>query len=102
MNIYISNLNSDIQSKNLLDLFSAYGKVGSAEIVLDVFTGESRGFGYVEMEDDVSAQKAIDELNNSELQSLVIAVQQVEPKAVHKGSYKVGNGAENSYIFRKS
>jgi RNA recognition motif-containing protein len=90
MNIYISNLNSRIQNKNLEELFSAFGNVSSAEIVLDVFTGESRGFGYVAMEDEASAQKAINTLNNSELESLIIAVREAEPKAVHKGSYKVG------------
>lgn len=102
MNIYIANLNSDIQGKNLVDIFSAYGNVNSAEVVLDVFTGESRGFGYIEMEDDASAQRAINELNNTELQSLVIAVQQAEPKVVYKGSYKVGNGAADSYKFGKN
>ncbi|HEY0041833.1 MAG TPA: RNA-binding protein [Flavisolibacter sp.] len=75
MNIYISNLNSSIQSKNLVELFSAYGNVDSAEIVMDLFSGESRGFGYVEMADDASAQKAINTLHNSELESLIIAVQ---------------------------
>jgi len=102
MNIYISNLNSDVQSKNLVDLFSAYGNVSSAEIAKDVFTGESRGFGYVEMADDTAAQTAIDALNNSEWETLVIAVQQAEPKVVHKGSYKVGNGAKTGYSFKRS
>ncbi len=102
MNIYISNLNSGIQSKNLTDLFSTFGNVSSAEIALDVFTGASRGFGYVEMEDDACAQTAIDALNNSEWESLTIAVQQAEPKVVYKGSYKVGGGASEKNRLRKN
>jgi RNA recognition motif-containing protein len=102
MNIYISNLNSSIQNKNLTDLFSSYGNVSSAEIALDVFTGVSRGFGYVVMEDDACAQTAINSLNNSEWESLTITVQQAEPKAVRKGSYKVGSGASKENRFRKN
>ncbi len=87
--------------EDLKDLFARYGEVKSAEIMYDLFTGESRGFGYVEMEDEAAAQKAIDELNNSKLKSLTISVQQTKPKEQHKGSYKVGNGAVKVYKFRK-
>jgi RNA recognition motif-containing protein len=102
MNIYISNLSSGIKDNDLANLFSPYGEVKSAAVVNDLFTGESRGFGYVEIEDEMSAQKAIDELNNSEVESLVISVTQAKPKEEHKGSYKVGNGAVNVYKFRKN
>ena len=102
MNIYISNLDSSVNDENLKSLFSGYGEVKSAEIMHDLFTGEPRGFGFVEMEDDESALKAIHALNNSELQSLTISVKQAPPKQRHKGSYKVGNGAINVYRFKKN
>ena len=76
MNIYISNLRSAIGNDELAQLFSLYGKVKSAEIVKDVFTGQSRGFGYVEMEDDAAAKKAIEALNKTEVQELVISVEE--------------------------
>jgi len=60
--------------------------------VLDGCAGESRGFGYVEIEDDSSAQNALNALNNFELDSLAIVVQQAKPNVAYKGSYKVGCG----------
>jgi RNA recognition motif-containing protein len=102
MNIYISNLSSAISSEELKNLFAAHGSVRSAEVVMDVFTGKSRGFGFVEMENETEAQTAIAGLNNSALQELTITVQEAKPKEVHKGSYKVGNGAVNVYRFRKN
>jgi len=51
MNIYVENLDSVIDNDKLREIFSSYGEVKSAEVVKDVFTNVSRGFGYVEMED---------------------------------------------------
>ena len=75
MNIYISNLNSDIRNEDLKQLFSAYGEVKSAHIMNDVVTQESRGFGFVEMEDRAAAV-AIQKLDQTEWQTLVISVQE--------------------------
>jgi len=102
MNIHISNLNSAVTNEELNDLFSGHGEVKSAEISMDVFTNKPRGFGFVEMEDDTSAQKAIDALNDSEFKSQVISVQAAVPKPLMKGSYKVGSGAVDVYRFRKN
>jgi RNA recognition motif-containing protein len=102
MNIYISNLSSAIKDSDLEQLFAGYGEVTSARVMNDVFTGESRGFGYVEMADDEAAQKAIEKLNNTELQNLTISVKEEEPKTVHKGSYKVGNPSVNGFKFRRN
>lgn len=76
MNIYIANLNSTIDEQELEQLFTAYGRVTSAQIMKDLPSGESRGFGYVEMEDDAAAQKAIDQLNEMEWQTLTISVKE--------------------------
>lgn len=102
MNIYISNLDSQLKDEDLKNLFSSYGEVGSAEIAKDVFTDQSRGFGYVEMPNEEEAQKAITGINKSEVKGLTVSVQQAEPKVVHKGSYKVGSGAVNVYRFKKN
>jgi len=101
MNIYITNLNSAIDNQQLNDLFSPYGNVQSAEVVKDVFNGSSRGFGYVNMEDE-AAVKAIEALNGKTVEGLVVSVQEAPEKKEQKGSYKVGSGAINAYRFKKS
>ena len=102
MHIYISNLSSVVNENELRDLFSGYGEVRSAEIVLDVFTGESRGFAYIEIDDDVAAQKAIAGLHHSSLHELTISVEEAPSKKVQQGSYKIGNGLVDVYRFRKN
>lgn len=76
MNIYISNLSSVIQNEDLRHMFSAYGHVKSAEIIKDIISGESRGFGYIEMEDDAAAQKAIEALDQMEVDTLLVTVRE--------------------------
>jgi RNA recognition motif-containing protein len=102
MNIHIANISNNVKNEELRKIFSAYGEVSSAEVAMDVFTGKPRGFGHVEMENDEEAQKAIEGLNNSQLDGLTITVETTKPKEVRKGSYKVGNGAVNVYRFRKN
>lgn len=102
MNIYISNLESNINDEDLKSLFQPFGVVASAQIQTDVFTGVSRGFGYVEMTEESSALKAIDELNQSSVRGLTVSVSHFVPKPSQKGSYKVGNGSMKTYTFRKN
>ncbi len=101
MNIYISNLRSSIGNDELTKLFSPFGNVKSAEIINDGFTGQSRGFGYVEMENEEEAKKAIEALNNTEVGELIINVQEAPAKREQQGSYKVGNSSVPGYSFRK-
>ncbi len=84
MNIYIFNLNSTIGDQELEHLFSPYGQVTSAQVMKDLASGESRGFGYVEMEDDTAAQIAIDRLNETEWQTLTIFVQEEKSKRTQR------------------
>ena len=102
MNIHITNLDGTVTETQLKELFAGHGTVTSVEVATDVFTNTPRGFGFVEMEDEAAAKKAIESLNNSELNNKVISVREAQPKEVHKGSYKVGNGAVNMYRFRKN
>ena len=101
MNIYIENLDSSIDNEKLKQLFTPFGEVTSAQISKDVFTGVSRGFGYVEMEEN-AARAAIIQLNQSTVQNLTIRVLEAPPLKAQKGSYKVGSGAVNVYRFRKN
>ena len=79
MNIFISNLSYAITDNDLHELFAAYGDITSAKVIMDRETGRSRGFGFVEMNDD-QGQKAIDELNQAEYDGKVINVSVAKPR----------------------
>lgn len=102
MHIQISNFSNTLTNESLKELFAPYGEVESAEVSMDAFTGSSRGFGFVEMPDDDAAQKAIAALHEKEIDGKKLKVEITQPKPVHKGSYKVGNGAVNVYRFKKN
>ncbi len=87
MNIYVSNLNLGVTDDLLNSTFSAHGKVQSAKVILDQFTGYSRGFGFVEMPDNAEASTAIDKLNGTEVDGRAIYAKEARPKTEHKGSY---------------
>lgn len=79
MNIYVSGLSFKLNDDDLRSLFEAYGEVSSAKIITDKFTGRSRGFGFVEM-NDADGQNAIDSLNDTEVEGKVIAVSVARPR----------------------
>lgn len=101
MNIYIANLRSSIDNSELAKLFLPFGDVKSAEVTKDGFTGQSRGFGYVEMDNEEEAKKAIATLHNTEVEDLVITVEEAPAKREQLGSYKVGSSSVEGYKFKK-
>jgi RNA recognition motif-containing protein len=76
MNIYIGNLNEKIQDSHLKDAFTEYGQVIKAKVIIDRFTGISKGFGFIEMPDETEATKAIKTLNGGTWEGKVIKVNQ--------------------------
>lgn len=80
MNIYVSNLSFNVNDEDLKGFFTPYGEVTSAKVIMDKFTGQSRGFGFVEMSDDAAAKKAIAELDNGEVDGRTIKVTEARPK----------------------
>lgn len=80
MNIYVSNLSFNIQDEDLRGFFEEYGEVSSAKVITDKVTQRSRGFGFVEMADDVAAAKAIAELNGSAADGRTLRVTEARPK----------------------
>lgn len=100
MNIYISNLSNAVKNETLSELFSKFGEVTSAEVARDAFTGQSRGFGYIQMEDEEAAKKAIESLHNTTLENLTISVRQADPVGTHQGSYKLGSEQANAFKAR--
>ena len=80
MNIYVSNLSFAVQDEDLREFFAEYGEVSSAKVIKDKNTNRSKGFGFVEMPDDVAAQKAISELDGGVVEGRAIKVMVARPK----------------------
>jgi RNA recognition motif-containing protein len=80
MNIYVGNLSFEVSEGNLRQAFEAFGQVSSARIVKDKYSGQPRGFGFVEMPDRARAQAAIDSLNGKELLGRQMNVNEARPR----------------------
>ncbi|MGL5261456.1 MAG: RNA recognition motif domain-containing protein [Bacteroides sp.] len=80
MNIFVGSLNYRMTDEDLQAVFEEYGEVSSARIIMDRDTNRSKGFGFVEMEDDAAAQNAIDELDGAEIEGRTIAVSVAKPR----------------------
>ena len=97
MNIYVGNLSWNLKDQDLANLFTTYGEVASAKIVMDKFTQRSKGFGFVEMANDEQAQAAIAQLNGSEVDGRNLVVNESRPKEEGSGGgyKKPGGGGFN-------
>ncbi len=78
--IYVGNLSFDTTDEELSKLFQTYGRVDSARVITDKFTGRSRGFGFVEMSNNEEADKAIAELNGKSAGGRTIKVSEAQPR----------------------
>lgn len=81
MNIYVGNLPYTATDAELRALFEPFGKATSISIIVDKFTGKSKGFGFVDMASQSEGQAAIAELNGKELQGRALTVNEARPKA---------------------
>jgi len=81
MNIYVGNLAYSMTDDDLNELFSEFGEVQSASVIMDKFSGQSKGFGFVEMPDNASADAAIKELNGKSIKGRALKVNQAKPRA---------------------
>lgn len=92
MNIYIGNLAKDVTEDDLQAAFSKYGAIKSAKVIRDLFTSESKGFGFVEMNDKDAALKAIEELNTTDMKGKKVVVNESRPKT---GGDRRGGGGRS-------
>lgn len=92
MNIYVGNLSPQVKEEDLQSLFSEFGQVSSVKIISDMFSGESRGFAFVEMRDKAAAQKAIEALNTKEVKGKKITVNEARPKTDNRRRGGGGGG----------
>jgi len=81
MNIYVGNLDHSVTEDDLKDAFSEFGDVSSVNIITDRSSGQSKGFGFVEMPNDSEADKAMNALNGSQLKDREIKVSQAKPRS---------------------
>ncbi len=80
MNIYLGNIAWSMTEDAVEALFAEFGTVSSVKIITDKYSGRSKGFGFVEMDDDAAAQTAIDALNDSEQDGRNLRVNQARPR----------------------
>ncbi len=94
MNIFVAKLSFNTDSEGLREAFEDFGEVNSANVIMDKYTGRSRGFGFVEMDNEEEAMNAINELNGSELDGRTIVVKKAEPRRENNGgnNYRQGGG----------
>ncbi|GKS59061.1 RNA-binding protein [Nitrospira sp.] len=83
--VYVGGLPYSTTDQQLNDLFAQYGAVASARIITDKFTGQSRGFGFVEMTTDGDAQKAITALNGTQFGGRTLTVNEARPQEPRSG-----------------
>ncbi|MEY3397810.1 MAG: hypothetical protein RL220_404 [Bacteroidota bacterium] len=104
MNIFVSGLNYNLSSEELTEVFAQFGVVTSARVIRDRETGRSRGFGFVEMENDEEARNAIERLDQQEVKGRRIAVKEAEERAPRQdrpsgggGGYRQGGGGGGGF-----
>jgi RNA recognition motif-containing protein len=92
MNIYIGNLSRNVKEEDLKEAFAAFGEVTSASIIKDKYSGESKGFGFVEMPDKAQGQAAIESLNGKDLKGQSLNVNEARPRTGDRGGARPGGG----------
>ncbi|MEM6348045.1 MAG: RNA-binding protein [Bacteroidota bacterium] len=97
MNIFVANLNFTIDSDQLESMFSNYGEVSSAKVILDRETGKSRGFGFVEMPNDEEGEAAVEALNEALVEGRNIVVKKARPQEGGGGGGYRGGGGGGGY-----
>jgi RNA recognition motif-containing protein len=92
MNIYVGNLSFEVGEEDIRQAFSAFGQVATINIIKDKFSGESRGFGFVEMPAKAEAEAAISGLNGTDLKGRTLTVNEARPRTEGRGGGGGGYG----------
>jgi RNA recognition motif-containing protein len=92
MNIYVGNLLFDVGENELRELFEQFGQVTEVRMIMDKFSGKSKGFGFIEMPSKEEAEKAIEELNSKDLRGRAMNVNEAKPKTDRGGGRRGGFG----------
>jgi cold-inducible RNA-binding protein len=97
MNIYVGNLPRETTEDDLRQAFEAFGQVESASVIKDKFTGESRGFGFVEMPSKAEAQTAITDMNGKDFMGRTLNVNEARPRTERLGGRGGGRERQGGY-----
>jgi len=92
MNLYVGNLLLNVGENDLRNAFEQFGQVTEVRMIMDKFSGQSKGFGFVEMPSKDEAEKAINEMNGKEFMGRVLNVNEAKPKTTHRGGGQGGGG----------
>lgn len=92
MNIYVGNLMFDVSESTLREAFEEFGQVTEVRLIMDKYSGKSKGFGFIEMPDKAEAEKAMSEMNGKEFMGRALNVNEAKPK-VDRG----GGGGRGGY-----
>jgi RNA recognition motif-containing protein len=95
MNIYVGNLSTTVNENDLREAFQAFGEVSRAAVIKDKFSGESRGFGFIEMPNKGEADKAISMMNGKDMKGRTAKVNEAKPRT--ESSRSGGFGSARSY-----
>lgn len=96
MNIFVGNIAKEVSDNELQELFSQYGIVNTVKIIRDMFSQESKGFGFVEMRSQADAKKAMDELNTFDLKGKKLVVNEARPQNnIRRGGKRSGGRGNN-------
>lgn len=90
MKIYVGNMSFDTSEDDLRKAFEAHGQVDSVAIISDKYSGQSKGFGFVEMSNDAEAKAAMESLNDSDLQGRTLKVNEARPRNDNRSSNRGG------------
>jgi len=85
--VYVGNLPYTFTNDQLSEMFAPFGQIGEASVVMDRDTGQSKGFGFVQMEDDAAARAAIAQLNGQMLEDRALTVNEARPRPERSGRY---------------
>ena len=85
MNIYVGNMSFDVTEEALKAAFAEFGEITEIRLIMDKFTGKSKGFGFVEMPSKEEAEKAIEEMNGKDFNGRALSVNEAKPKTDRGG-----------------
>jgi len=102
MNIYVGNISYDATDETIRQLFESFGEVTSARVIKDKYTGQSRGFGFVEMPAQAQAEAAIKSLNGKELLGKQMSVNEARPRPAQGRTGGQGGRGRMDYSGRKN
>jgi len=99
--VYVANVSFNATEQDIKDLFSEYGEVESVKMITDKYTGQSRGFAFVEMESEDNAKKAISALNGSTFMGRTLTVAEARPQEKRQGFRDTKGGYGRGMASRK-